>query len=138
LSRQRAGEIATALKGSKDFAGAAKAQGFDAKDTELVARGAALPDVGINPEVEKVAFSLPAGSVSDPIRTDNATVIVRVVERDEVTPDELKQGKEAFREQLLTERRNRFFSAYMTKAKEKMSIEVKNDVVRRAASATGV
>jgi peptidyl-prolyl cis-trans isomerase D len=138
LSRQRAGEIAAALKGSKDFAGAAKAQGFDAKDTELVARGSALPDVGINPEVEKVAFSLPAGSVSDPIRTDNATVIVRVAERDDVTPDELKQGKEAFREQLLTERRNRFFSAYMTKAKEKMSIEVKNDVVRRATSVTGV
>jgi peptidyl-prolyl cis-trans isomerase D len=138
LSRQRAGEIAAALKGAKDFAAAAKAQGFDTKDTELIARNAALPDVGVSPDVDKVAFTLPAGSVSDPIRANDATVIIRVVERDDVTPDELKQGKEAFREQLLTERRGRFFSAYMTKAKEKMKIQINNDVVRRVVSVIGV
>ena len=36
MSRQRATEIAAALKSSKDFAAAAKAQGLEAKDTELV------------------------------------------------------------------------------------------------------
>ena len=36
MSRQRASEIAAALKSSKDFAAAAKAQGLEAKDTELV------------------------------------------------------------------------------------------------------
>ena len=134
LSRQRAGEIATALKSAKDFAGAAKAQGLEAKDSELVARSAALPDVGVSPAVDKVAFSLPAGGVSDPISTNDGTVIIRVAERDEVTPDELKQGKDAFREQLLNERRNLFYSAYMTKAKEKMEIQINNDVVTRVSS----
>ena len=138
LSRQRAGEIATALKAAKDFAGAAKAQGLESKDTELVARGAALPDIGVSPEVEKVAFSLPAGGVSDPISTNDGTVIVRVAERDEVTPDELKKGKDAFREQLLNERRNLFYSAYMTKAKEKMNIQINNEVVTRVSTQIGV
>jgi peptidyl-prolyl cis-trans isomerase D len=138
LSRQRAGEIAAALKSARDFAAAAKAQGFEAKETELVARQAALPDVGVSPEVDKVAFTLPAGSVSDPVHTNDATVIIRVVEHDDVTPDELKQGKDAFREQLLNERRGRFFSAYMTKAKEKMNIQINNDVVRRVVSVIGV
>ena len=92
LSRQRATAIAAALKSSKDFAAAAKAQGVEAKDTELVARGRPLPDIGVSPEVDRVAFTLPAGSVSDPIQTTDGTVIVRVVERDDVTPDELRQA----------------------------------------------
>ena len=136
LSRQRGSEIAAALRSASDFAAAAKAQGFAAKDTELIARESPLPDVGVSPEVDKVAFTLPAGGVSEPITASDATVIVKVLERDEVTPEELKQGKDAFREQLLTERRGRFFTAYMTKAKEKMRIEVNNDVVRRLVAVT--
>jgi peptidyl-prolyl cis-trans isomerase D len=131
ISRQRAAQIAAALKTAKDFTAAAKTQGVEARDTELVARGAALPDVGISAEVDKVAFGLPAGTVSDPIETPDGTVIVRVLERDDVTPDEFRLARERFRAELLNERRNRFFSAYMAKVKERMSIEVRTDVLRR-------
>ena len=136
LSRQRGSQIAAALRSAGDFAAAAKAQGFEAKDTQLIARGAPLPDVGVSAAVDKVAFSLPVGAVSEPVTTNDATVIVRVAERDEVTPDELQNGKEAFREQLLSERRGRFFSSYMGKAKERMNIEIRDDVVRRMLAAT--
>jgi peptidyl-prolyl cis-trans isomerase D len=132
LSRQRAGQIAAALKAAAgNFSAAAKAQGLEAKDTELVARQSTLPDVGVSPEVDKVAFSMSAGSVSDPITTSDGTVIVRVVERDEVTPEEFRPAKETFRTELLNERRSRFYTAYMNRAKEKMAIEINNDVVRR-------
>jgi peptidyl-prolyl cis-trans isomerase D len=136
LSRQKASSIAATLRSASDFAAAAKAQGFEAKPTELIARGTPLPDVGVSPAVESVAFKLPAGSVSDPITTKDATVIVRVVERDDVTPDKFKQGKDAFREELVEERRGRFFASYMAKAKERMKIQVNNDVVRRMLLAT--
>jgi len=135
LSRQRASQIAAALRSASDFAAAAKAQGFEAKDTQLIARGAPLPDVGVSAAVDKVAFSLPVGGVSEPITTNDATVIVRVAERDEVTPDELQNGRETFREQLLSERRGLFFSSYMAKAKERMRIEIRDDVVRRMLAA---
>ena len=135
LSRQRAAQIAAALRTAPDFAAAAKAQGLTAKDTQLIARGAPLPDIGVAPEVDKVVFALPAASVSEPISARDATVIVRVVERDEVTPEELRQGKDAFREQLLSERRGRFFAAYMARAKERMRIEVQDEVVRRMRAA---
>jgi peptidyl-prolyl cis-trans isomerase D len=136
LSRQRASQIAAALRSANDFAAAAKAQGFEAKDTQLIARGAPLPDVGVSAAVDKVAFSLPVGGVSEPITTNDATVIVRVAERDEVTPDELQNGRETFRDQLLSERRGLFFSSYMAKAKERMRIEIRDDVVRRMLAAT--
>ena len=63
-------------------------------------------------------------------------VIARVVERDDVTPEELLLGKDAFREQYLGERRNRFFAAYMAKAKERMRIEIQQDVVTRMLADT--
>ncbi|MEQ1573914.1 MAG: peptidyl-prolyl cis-trans isomerase [Vicinamibacterales bacterium] len=135
LSRQRAGEIATSLRNARDFAAAAKAQGFEAKDTEFITRGTALPDLGVSPDVDKAVFDLPAGAVSEPITTSDGTVIVRVVERDAVTPEEFRADKDAFREQVLTERRNRFFSAYMTKAKQNMKIDIRADVVKRAIGA---
>ncbi len=135
LSRQRAGQIAGALRSAPDFAATAKAQGFAAKDTQLVPRGSPLPDIGVNADVDTVAFSLPAGGVSDPVTTNDATVIVRVAERDAVTPEELAQGKEAFREQLLAERRGRFFAAYMARAKERMEIAIRQDVVQRMLAA---
>ena len=136
LSRQRATAVAASLRSASNFAAAAKAQGLEAKETQLIVRGSPLPDIGVNREVDKAAFALPTGGVSDPLTTKDATVIVRVIERDEITPEELKQGRESFREQLLSERRSRFFSAYMTKAKERMAIKVNDDVVQRIRAAT--
>jgi peptidyl-prolyl cis-trans isomerase D len=134
LSSQRASAIAAALKSAPNFAAAAKAQGVEAKDTELVARSAALPDIGVSTEVDKVAFALPVNGVSDPIKTSDGTVIVRVVERDPVTPEEFRKAKEAFRAEMLNERRGRFFSAYMAKAKDRLSIEINSEVVQRVVS----
>ena len=82
-----------------------------------------------------MAFVLPAGGVSDPVQTADGTVIVRVMERDAVTPEEFRIARERFRAELLNERRGQFFTAYMTKAKTRLSIEVRNDVVRRLTAA---
>ena len=131
LSRQRAAEIAAALKTAKDFATAAKAQGLEAKDTELITRGGALPDIGASPEVDKVAFALPVGAVSEPIVTGGGTLILKVAERDPVTDEEYNQARDAFRAQLLSERQGRFFSAWMTKAKQRMTIAINDDVLKR-------
>ena len=135
LSKQKAGEIAAALRPAKDFAAAAKAQGLEAKDTQLITRGSPIPDVGVSQEIDKVAFTLPAGGVSDPITTPTGTVIVRVAERQDVTPDAFRTAKESFRTQLLAERRAQFFEAYMTKAKQAMKIQVNADVARRIVGA---
>ena len=78
------------------------------------------------------AFALPAGAVSDPIATDTATAIVKVLDKVEVTADEWNNNKDRFREEVLSDRRNRFFSAYMSKAKQKMKIEVNREALQRA------
>ena len=98
-------------------------------------RESALPDVGISPEVDKVAFSLAKGAVSDAIQTASGTVIVKVTERGDVTQEDFRLARDRFRAELVNEKRGRFFASYMTKAKEQLKIEVKEDVMRRIREA---
>ena len=132
LATTKAAEIAAKLKTAPDFEKAAKAAGLEAKTTDLIARDQPIPDLGVAMAVEDKAFSLPVGAVSDPIPTDNGTAVVKVLEKKEVTPDEWKGAKDGFRDQLLTDRRNRFFASYMVKAKQKMKIEVNRDTLQKA------
>jgi peptidyl-prolyl cis-trans isomerase D len=138
LSRARAKEIAAALSSARDFAAAAKTLGFEAKETALITRSSPLPDVGTSPEVDKVAFTLPVGGTSEPIPTSDGTVIIRVSERADVKPDDFRKGREAFRAQLLEERRNKFYNAYMDKVREKMTINIKPDVLQRVVSTDSI
>jgi len=80
------------------------------------------------------AFKLPAGAVSDPISTDNGTVVFKVLEHKEVTPAEWTANVERFREEQKTATRNRFFGAYMTKARQGMKIELNREALQRALS----
>ena len=134
MSRQKAAEIAAKLRGAPDFEKAAKAAGVEAKTTELLARDSPIPDLGVAPAVEEIAFKLAVGAVSDPIAIDAGTAIIKVLEKKEVTPSELAAAKDKFREEVLGDRRNRFFSAYMGKAKEKMRIEVNREALQKAVS----
>ena len=134
LSKQRAAEIAAKLKSAPDFDKAAKAAGVEAKTTDLITQDSPIPDLGVAPAVEGAAFTLAVGAVSDPIATDNGTAVIKVLEKKAVTPEEWASSKDRFREELLTDRRNRFFSAYMAKAKQKMKIDVNRESLQRAAS----
>jgi len=125
----KAAAVAAPLKSAADFAAAAKKAGVEAKSSELVARGAALPDVGVNAQVEKAAFALAAGSVGEPVVTADGTTIVKVLERQDVKPSEMAASRESVRQDLLRERRNDFFTAYMVKARQRMKIELNRDVL---------
>src|SRR5262245_33000919 len=130
-SKAKAAEIAAKLKSAPDFEKAAKAAGLEAKTTELIARDSPIPDLGVAPAVEDAAFRMPQGGVSDAITTDNGTAVIKVLEKKEVTPDEWKGAKDRFREELLADRRNRFFSSYMVKAKKNMKIDVNRETLQR-------
>jgi peptidyl-prolyl cis-trans isomerase D len=134
LSQQKATELAAKLKGVADFEKAAKAAGVEAKTTELIARDAPIPDLGVAPAVEDAAFRMPVGAVSDPIVVANGAAVIKVVAKQEVTPEDLALAKDKFRDELLADRRNRFFGAYMMKAKQRMKIEVNRETLQKAVS----
>ncbi len=131
LAKARATAIANDLKGAKDFAAAAKRAGLEVKTTELIARGAAIPDLGISEAVDQAAFALPQGGVSDAISTPTGTAIVRVAEKVNVTDAEIEAGTDQLRAELVNQRRDRFFGAYMQKAKQGLKINIRQDTLAR-------
>lgn len=120
-ARQKATALVAQLK-SGDFTAAAKAAGLEAKTTDLITRGQPIADIGASGAVDTAAFDLPAGGVSDAITTDTGAVIVKVLEKKAPTADEIKSGRDTVRTQLLNQQRQRFFAAYMAKARERMTI----------------
>ena len=128
VARQRAATIGAQMK-SGDFNAAAKAAGLEIKTTEFIARGAPIGDVGASPAIDAVAFALPVGSVSDPIVTDNATVIVKALERQDPAPSDIASAKTTLKAELLNERRTRFYASYMNKARERMKVNVNRELL---------
>lgn len=120
LARTKAATMAQAAKGN--FAAAAKAVGVEVKSTELITRGTALPEIGANAAVDTAVFALKTGETTPPIPTDNAVVVARVKERQDLKPESLATERETLRAEMLQQRRAAFFAAYMTKAKKDMEI----------------
>ena len=127
-ARQRAASVSADMK-SGDFDKAAKAAGLEVKTTDLIARGAPIGDAGVSPALEAVAFTLPKDAVSDPVVTDTGAAIVKVLDRQDTSPEQLAKDKDTLRSELLNDRKQKFFAAYMTKARQKMKININRETI---------
>jgi peptidyl-prolyl cis-trans isomerase D len=131
LARKKAEQMAATLKSAPDFQKAAKAAGFEVTTTDLLTREGVIPGVGVSPEIDSAAFALPAGGVSGAISTAQGAAIVRVLEHQGATAESFAAAKDAFREELLGERRSRFFATYMGRARDRMRIEIDPEGLKR-------
>jgi len=128
VARQKAASIGAQMK-TGDFNAAAKAASLEVKTTEFIARGAAIGDVGVSPAIDKLAFAMQPGNVSDPIVTDNGTVIVKMLERQDPAPSDAATTKASLKTEMVNERRNRFYGSYMAKARERMKVNVNRELI---------
>ena len=124
LAQERADAVAAILQEADDFGAAAEAEELDVNERGLIARGAAVPGVGINAQVEAVAFSLIPGETSDPVLTGNSAVVLHVHEREDADPAALQTDRERLRSEMVLERQNRFYGAYMENAKARIPISI--------------
>ena len=61
--------------------------------------------------------------------TDNGTVIVKVLERQDPPAGDVATGKASLKTELVNERRNRFYASYMNKARERMKVNVNRELI---------
>ena len=124
-ARVEAEAAAGSLRDGEDFEAAAEAAGLTVATSELITRGAAFPEVGVSTPVEQAAFDLPIGGVSGILETGGETLaVVRLVEREDVTPEEIAEASEAVRNELIQSRRNEFYSAYMSRVQEQLGVDI--------------
>jgi peptidyl-prolyl cis-trans isomerase D len=131
IAREKAAAVEASLKNAPDFAKAAKAAGVEVKSSELLPRESPWPEVGVSSKIDDVAFNAPTGVVLPPVDTDNAVVVMRVAEHRAPDEAEFAAQKAQLQDEMLRERRNNFFSAFMVKAKQRMKIEVNRENMQR-------
>ena len=120
LAADKAKQIEEMLKSGKDLASTAKAAGGEIKTSDMLTRGASLPEFGSIAELDKEMFSLPLGKPGTPITIAGKTVAFAVKDRQEINPEEMKKSLEMVRTEMLPARREQYFSAYIQEVRKRM------------------
>ena len=129
LAQAQADEVLPSLRDAEDFVAAAEAAELSVGSSQLIARGAAFPEVGVSPELETLAFSMAPGMVSNVVQARNTAAIVQLVEREEASPDDLADNREGIRSELTVQRQDQFFTAYLNRVKERLEITIDQAVL---------
>ena len=120
LAADKAKQIEEMLKSGKDLASTAKAAGGEIKTSDMLTRGASLPEFGSIAELDKEMFSLPLGKPGTPITIAGKTVAFTVKDRQEIKPEEMKKALEMIRTEMLPSRREQYFNAYIQEVRKRM------------------
>ena len=117
-------EIAEKARAGEDFAALAQAH----SSAPSRANGGDIGQLSqgeINPELEKVAFALPVGSVSDPLPVDGGYRVVRVTAKTSGSTTPYDDAKETVRDRLMISRFDEAYAAYVQELRKTASVELR-------------
>ena len=129
-ARSKAQEIRLKLADARTAADATKAAGAELKTADSFYRGTQLPEAGRSPAVQDAAFGNETGTFSAPLPSPNGFIVLRVVERTGYDPEKFASEKDTFTEQVLTQKRQQFWAAYLQALQQRSSVEVDRDTLR--------
>lgn len=98
------------------------------KTAEEHKRGQYLSIIGENSEVDRHAFSLPLGQPSEPVEFEKGYVLIRILDRKEVTRQDFKESKKEEKESLLEAKKNKFLQSYLHKFRTEKGVKIKYDL----------
>lgn len=115
LLSQKTAALANEAKNLHDLAKAAKDQGATVKTSDLVSPNGQVPDFGAVGQVAPEVFDMSPGNISGPIDAGRTGVVVKLLDKQQPTADEIKQNLDRTRDQLLSQRREEAFSIFADK-----------------------
>ena len=122
LALERAAQLRTELE-TRSFEQVSEDHGFEIKTSEEHKREQYLGVIGENPEIDTTIFETPLEQLSQPLRYDNGYILMRVLDRTEVTREEFSENRETERQNLLDQKRNMIFASFYTKLREEKNVE---------------
>jgi len=128
LAAEKTKQIEELLKGGKDLATAAKTAGGEIKTSELLTRGSAIPEFGPIGELDKELFSMTPGKSGASLTIAGKTIAYALKERQDIKPEEMKKSLDMVRTELLPQRREQYFTAYIQEVRKQMEASNKIDV----------
>src|SRR6266540_515768 len=79
----------------------------------------------LNPELEKIAFALPVGAISDPIPSGGGYRILKVTEKTEGSVVPFDQAKEAIKQRVMHERWAKEYDVYIQDLRKKAIVDLR-------------
>jgi peptidyl-prolyl cis-trans isomerase D len=107
-------ELANRAKSENDLAKAAKEAGAAFKSSDLVDATGQVPDFGQVGQVAPQLFDLTVGSLSGPISAGRTGVVVKIIDKQEPSADEIAKNFDKTRDGLLEQRRSEAFNVFLS------------------------
>jgi peptidyl-prolyl cis-trans isomerase D len=114
LMSAKTADLSEKAKSMNDLAKAAKADGATVKTSDLVGATGQVPDFGQVGQVAPQLFNMSVGNISGPISTERNGVVVKIVDKQEPSADEIAKNFDQTKDAILAERRNEAFSVFMS------------------------
>jgi len=127
---ERAFRIKNSSSGS-DLKEIAESDDIEYKSTQNHKREQYISLIGENPEIDTLAFSLPLKEMSEPVKIKGGAVLLRVLERKEVTKEEFDENFIQARNELLNTKQNKLFQSMYIKMREKIGVKINYDLFTR-------
>ncbi|MGD0547088.1 MAG: peptidylprolyl isomerase, partial [Terracidiphilus sp.] len=101
-------------KAGNDLAKAAKEVGATLKSSDFVGESGQAPDLGQVGQVAPQLFEMKPGDLSGPINAGRTGVVVKLVDKQEPTADEIAKNFDQTRDGILDQRRSEAFSVFVS------------------------
>jgi len=102
-----------------DLKKAAAEMNIPVKSSDFVNKDGQVPDLGAMSGPASVAFSLAKGAISGPINAGRVGAVLKVLDKQEPSADDIAKNFDKMRAQLLSEQQNEIFQVYMGSLMEK-------------------
>ncbi|MGO9516117.1 MAG: peptidyl-prolyl cis-trans isomerase [Candidatus Korobacteraceae bacterium] len=122
---QKTQQLADRAHAEHDLAKAAKEAGVTVKTSELVDRTSQVPEVGAMSGAASVAFDMKTGDISAPIQSGNNGVVIKVLEVQQPSPEQMKQNWDSVKDTLLQQKRNEIEGLYVENLRDRLEKEGK-------------
>ena len=114
LLSQKTKDLADKAKAMNDLAKAAKAVGATVKTSDLVGQSGQVPDFGEVGQVAPQLFEMSVGSFSGPINAGRTGVVVKILDKQEPTADEIATNFDRTRDAIRREKQDEAFQVFLS------------------------
>ncbi len=122
---QKTQELSDRAHSEHDLAKAAKEVGATVKTSDLVDKNSQVPDVGAMSGAASVAFGMKTGDISGPVQGGSNGIVIKVLEVQQPTPDQMKQDWDKAKEALLQQKRDEYENVYVENLRNTLEKEGK-------------
>jgi peptidyl-prolyl cis-trans isomerase D len=142
LLNEKTKALADKAHAENDLAKAAKEVGATVKTSDLVGDSGQVPDFGQVGSVAPQLFDMTVGSISGPINAQRTGVVVKLLDKQEPTADEIAKNLDQTREQALEQRRDEAFGIFVGAAQDQFKkaklIQINAKAAKQPAGPAGL